>query len=501
MSHWINENLAALNSALALAVLLIVYLGNKFRIDFALMNLWYSLPLIGKIARLSRDTTRFAKDKSWTLSERTLCDDYKQFIHFTTEDEFNKRLTYLSKAHDLGRSPTPGWMMGLLCVLVLAEGLGFSYMLGTWMAGEGGSENARQLLMWAIVFVLCVIFVFVMHSAGHQLYRSNLIAKADSEWRGEGQPGKFASHNIKLNDPQDKDDAEPEYKQSVNRVGTSRSYFMVGVAVVIIVFVSIVSTVMRVKHLETERTAQTALVAEGPGAGNPFDKLGQALPAELAQEQQKADDKAKADGHAAYADEGLAAFLMLAFIFAVTQLVGIAGGYKWGFAGKESKAAYRGTRGFSTYDDYLAFFTPLMQVAQSKLQTLQQKMSERRANDGLRLEHAFDDYLMEARESRTRVAAARNVSQADIAPAVESLPATDTASVLARIDAMTAAGRKADAVALLQSLPDSVRNDVTAQLAERKAAQEAARLAAEQARKAEEEQDKEAERARLEALL
>jgi len=84
---------------------------------------------------------------------------------------------------------------------------------------------------------------------------------------------------------------------------------------------------------------------------------------------------------------------------------------------------------------------------------------------------------------------------------VESLPATDTASVLARIDAMTAAGRKADAVALLQSLPDSVRNDVTAQLAERKAAQEAARLAAEQARKAEEEQDKEAERARLEALL
>ncbi|TPQ34744.1 MULTISPECIES: hypothetical protein [Cupriavidus] len=494
MSHWINDNLAALNSALALAVLLIVYLGNKFRIDFALMNLWYGLPLIGKIARLSRDTTRYAKDKSWTLSERTLCDDYKQFIHFTTEDEFNKRLNYLSKAHDLGRSPTPGWMMGLLCVLVLAEGLGFSYMLGTWMAGEGGSENARQLLMWAIVFVLCVIFVFVMHSAGHQLYRSNLIAKADSEWRGEGQPGKFASHNVKLNDPQNKDDAEPEYKQCVNRVGTSRSYFMVGVAVVIIVFVSVLSTVMRVKHLEAERTAQTALVVEGPSAGNPFDKLGQALPAELMQEQQKADDKAKSDGRSAYTDEGLAAFLMLAFIFAITQLVGIAGGYKWGFAGKESKAAYRGTRGFSTYDDYLAFFTPLMQVAQSKLQTLQQKMSERRANDGLRLEHTFDDYLTEARESRTRVAAARNAPQADIAPAAQSQPAMDASSVLARIDAMTVEGRKADAVALLQDLPDSVRNEVTARLAERKAAQE-------QARKDEEERNKEAERARLEALL
>jgi hypothetical protein len=185
---------------------------------------------------------------------------------------------------------------------------------------------------------------------------------------------------------------------------------------------------------------------------------------------------------------------MLAFIFAITQLVGIAGGYKWGFAGKESKAAYRGTRGFSTYDDYLAFFTPLMQVAQSKLQTLQQKMSERRANDGLRLEHTFDDYLMESRESRTRVAAARNAPQADVAPAAQSQPAMDAASVLARIDAMTAEGRKADAVALLQDLPDSVRNGVTARLAERKAAQE-------QARKDEEERNKEAERARLEALL
>ncbi len=70
MSHWINDNLAALNSALALAVMLIVYLGNKFRIDFALMNLWYGLPLIGKIARLSRHTTRYAEDKSWALSER-----------------------------------------------------------------------------------------------------------------------------------------------------------------------------------------------------------------------------------------------------------------------------------------------------------------------------------------------------------------------------------------------------------------------------------------------
>lgn len=512
MSNWINENLSAICLALTLAILLVVYFSNKFRIDFLVMNFWYGLPVIGKIARLSRDTTRHAKTKSWTLSERTLCDAYKQFIHFTTEDEFNKRLTYLSKSHDLGRTPTPGWMMGLLFVLVLAEGLGFSYMLGTWMAGEGGSENARQMLMWAIVFVLCVIFVFVMHSAGHQLYRSNLVRRAEKEWRDAGQPNKFVSHNIKLNDSQDKDDGEPEYTQCVNRVGTSHSYFMVGVAAVIIVFVSVVSTVMRVKHLESEHIASTTLSApRAPAtgvAGNPFENLGQSLPAEVLQGQADADRKAVQDGREAYNDEGLAAFLMLAFIFAITQLVGIAGGYKWGFAGRESKAAFKGTRGFSTYDDYLAFYAPLAQVAQSKLQLLQQKLSERRSNEGLRLEHTFEDYLEEFKGKRltgTGDQVARGAAVADIPHAGPTVPVqaaaaqpADARATLAKIDALMASAGKDEAIRFLQSLPDATRAQVTDLLAARKAERDAAEA---QARRDAEDREKEAERARLESLL
>lgn len=502
MSQWINDNLTSIYSAISLVIVLAIYLACKFRIDFMLMNFWYGLPVVGKIARLSKDTTRYGKDPSWTLSERTLCDAYKQFIHFTPEVEFDKRVSYLSKAQDLGRTQTPLWMMALLCVLVLAEGLGFSYMLGTWMAGESGSENVRQVLMWAIVFVLCVIFVFVMHNAGHQLYKANLIRSCDQDWRNDQQKGKFVSRSYKLKDEQHLDDAEPEYRQCVNRVGTKRSYVMVILAGVIIVFVSVLSTYMRVKHLEAERTAQTALMAPAADSGangNPFDKLGQALPAEIVEGQAKADAKAASDGHAAYKDEGLAAFMMLAFIFAVTQFVGIAAGYRWGFAGRESKQAYQGTRGFSTYDDYQAFYSPLIQVSQSKLQALQQKMSERAANEGLKLRHTFDDYLEEFKQKGKRSPVAKDsgtpfddveIEVADEAQAIEQ--------ALAHIESLRDAGRRDEAIAAIQAVPAPIAADVRRLLAERKAEREAVEQAEREAKASEKAA---AERAELDNLL
>jgi len=88
---------------------------------------------------------------------------------------------------------------------VIAEGLGFSYLLGSWMAMEG-SESTRQLLMYAIVFVLCVILMLVTHAAGHQLYRSNLLSGCDKEWRSAGQPGVLAQ-SVGLNMDQRCDDA------------------------------------------------------------------------------------------------------------------------------------------------------------------------------------------------------------------------------------------------------------------------------------------------------
>jgi hypothetical protein len=396
MSEFISHNLAALESLISLVLLVAIYATFKFRIDLWWLNFWYSLPLIGKSTRLSKDSSRYARDKSWTNSERTLSNDYKRFIHLSSEEEFNKRIDYLSKANDTGRSPTPGWLFLVLGVLIIAEGMGFSYLLGSWMAMEG-SENTRMLLMGGIVLVLCVVLGFLTHNAGHQLFRTNLIRRSQKEWRDEGQSAPLRSHNITLKDDQRIDDAQPHYTQCINRVGSDGSYALVGITIAAILVIAVASTVMRVKHLEAElgrETVQaTTAQAQGASDGNPFASA--QLPSEITAPQAEADAKAKADINHSSTVEGMSAFLMLAFIFVVTQIVGIIAGYKWGFAGKNSKDAYKSTLGFSTYDDYNRYFSPIIANAEAQLSNLQQRMMGRDGNVGLRLENTFEKFLLE----------------------------------------------------------------------------------------------------------
>lgn len=487
MSEFISHNIAAIDSVIALALLIAIYATFKFRIDLWWLNFWYSLPVIGKIARLSGDSSRYAKDKSWTNSERTLCNDYKRFIHPSSEEEFNKRIDYLSKANDTGRSPTPGWLFIVLGLLIIAEGMGFSYLLGSWMAMEG-SENTRVLLMGGIVLVLCVVLGFLTHNAGHQLFRTNMVRRCHKEWRDDGQAGPLRSHNVTLKDNQHVDDKLPHYTQCINRVGGDSSYALVWIAAAAILVIAVASTVMRVKHLEAELgrdTVQAASVqAQGASDGNPFAANG-GLPAEIAAPQAAAEAKAKADINQSSTVEGLSAFLMLAFIFVVTQIVGIIAGYKWGFAGKNSKDAYKSTLGFSTYDDYSRYFSPILATAEAKLSTLQQRLAEQNANVGLGLKHTFENFLLERHVSHVEhKQAAQEASaaprQADPAPA----PAPAQVSVDAIVARIESFGDDKDAAKrYLVSLDEAQRAAVMPVLKARKEArlrEEEARRGAEQ---------------------
>lgn len=436
MSEFLSHNLAALESLISLVLLVAIYATFKFRIDLWWLNFWYSLPVIGKTARLSKDSSRYARDRSWTNAERTLCNDYKRFIHLSSEEEFNKRIDYLTKANDTGRSPTPGWLFLVLGVLIIAEGMGFSYLLGSWMAMEG-SENTRMLLMGGIVLVLCVVLGFLTHNAGHQLFRTNLIRRCQKEWRDEGQAGPLRSHNVTLKDDQGVDNAQPHYTQCINRVGSDGSYAMVGITVIAILVIAVASTVMRVKHLEAElgrETVQaTSVQTQGAADGNPFAN-GQ-LPAEITAPQAAADAKAKADINNSSTVEGLSAFLMLAFIFVVTQIVGIIAGYKWGFAGKNSKDAYKSTLGFSTFDDYTRYFSPILATAEAKLGNLQQRMMGRDGIVGLRLENTFEKFLVEqhVRTAEHKQAAKQAAAPRQAEPAA-SASATPVDDIVARIE-------------------------------------------------------------------
>lgn len=425
----INQNIQTIVTIISIGLLIAIYFAFQFRINLWWTSFWYSLPVIGKLARLSKDTTRNGKNTAWTNSERALCDDYKKYVTYPTQIEFKRRINYLRKAEDLGRTPLPAWMLFLLAPLVIAEGLGFSYLLGTWMAMEG-SESTHQVLMVAIVFVLAVVLLFVTHVAGHQLYRSNLISRCNKEWRDDGQPGKYQSAKIALEDDQSEDDDQAPYTQCVNRVGTTRSYAMVIIAIISIAFIAGLSTWMRIKHLETVTAQETTGVA-ATSAGNPFSSM----PPELSAPQAQADNQAKADIEKSNGQEGMAAFIMLAFIFVVTQIVGISAGYKWGFAGNESKKAYKGIHGFSTYDDLVSFYEPIIQIAQAKLQTLQQRLSERGSNINLNLHKTFNDYLKERQLERKEQSDKDGQSDSEALPSTAS-NASQTKDHLTKIESM-----------------------------------------------------------------
>jgi hypothetical protein len=461
MSEYLNQNLTAIQSLLSLVILIGIYFSFKFRIDLWWLNFWYALPIIGKTARLSKDSSRYAKDNSWTNSERTLCNDYAQFMHLTSEAEFNKRIDYMSKAGDTGRSPTPGWLFLVLGLLIIAEGMGFSYLLGSWMAMEG-SENTRLLLMGGIVFVLCVVLGFLTHNAGHQLFRTNLIRRCQKEWRDDGQRSMLRTANISLKDDQRQDDNQPHYTQCVNRVGSDSSYALVGIAAAAIIVIAVMSTVMRVKHLEGEQgreTLQAVPTAQAGAEGNPFAN-GAALPAELTAPQAAADAKAKNDINASTTVEGLSAFVMLAFIFVVTQIVGIIAGYKWGFAGKNSKDAYASTLGFSTYDDYTRYFSPILSNAEAKLSTLQQRLIEQGGNVGLNLKHTFEQFLTERQAVQLEQAGVRQRQAA----AAAAQPSPE--QVLARVEQF--GEDKEGAKRYLLGLDEQLRAQVTPLLKARK---------------------------------
>lgn len=509
MSELIAANMQLILYSIITAIMAAVYFAYRQQIDFWWMNFWYGLPLIGKAHRLSKDHSQ-ASQAGWFNAERTLCKDYKKFIHFKSREEFEKYQTYLRKAEDNGRTPTPLAIMLIMVVLVAAEGLGFSYMLGTWMASEG-SANTHNLLMWAIVFVLATILAFITHAAGHQLYRTSLVKRSMTGWAQANPKPDLSRIGLGLQDNQHKDDDQPDYVQVLARVGRNYSYVMVIIAVLAITGIAALSTWMRYENLVRHQTEQTmGTSSEATANGNPFaaggaGTEGLVIPNEVADSQKEAQEQGLADSNDSMKSEGIAAFLTLAIIFIVTQIVGIYAGFKWGFAGKESKKAYEATRGFATYEEFNAYYDPRIDTAQAMLQSMQQEMAANAINGDRKTEKTFRDYLLEDRQSKAEfqqpntattpvydnaVAAGQTVgaavqaaplqtaaAPAPISPAAVQVRADQVASIDEALQALDTFSDKQQKKAYLDNLPAQLRDGVIDEIRHRKAAEAAAERA------------------------
>jgi hypothetical protein len=104
---------------------------------------------------------------------------------------------------------------------------------------------------------------------------------------------------------------------------------------------------------------------------------------------------------------GWATLIILSIIFFFLQLLGIFFGYRYSFNGRLSKDAYRALKAdrFSSYSELLQYYDRVADIAQSKVERLQQ-LIEQKHGDGFGdsshwRQYSFRDYL-QTRESQRR---------------------------------------------------------------------------------------------------
>lgn len=362
---------------------LIVYARHES--SFVLTDLAYTFPVIGKLSQYSKDYSE-SSYPGWLNVENTLCRDYAKHMSALSPAEFENNVLYLKKSYDHGRRPMPPWAMAILALLVIMESFGFSFMLSTLMVTEG-SENLHELLTLVIVLVLAAILVWVTHAAGHQLYRTGLLRSCFREYQTHKDDA-FSSQIVSLDDNQLMVDAgEPAHVQCANRVitkpGDRGTYAWVWLALFLILAIAIGSTKLRIDTLHSLPADSGTFISDI------FNMAGdQAAPA--------APRPAETATAEAREQAALTGFAMLAVIFMVTQFVGMSLGYWYGFAGKQSQAAWSATHGAADYKSYFEPVQRMINVASMRLYTLH-RLLERHSPRPLEFFNSFIDFIREER--------------------------------------------------------------------------------------------------------
>lgn len=361
-----------------LAAIVIAALWDK--VKWWWMNTWYSFPLIGHVARMSKDVSIDQQTGAFQ-GDLKLCRDYKKFIQLRNEHDFHEKISYLTKAGDLGRSGTPIFIWLLTTLLVFVEAMGFSYVLAGYTI-PGASENTQQMGALGIAFLISVLLVALTHFSGHELYRSGKIKQARRSWLDAGRKSDLFTKEVALAEPQSVDDPLPVYTQLINRVGAHPQYAITIATVIFVAIVAVGATFVRGKVLEKMLTQEVTgmSLSLDMGAGNSgelkLDAL--VLPTHDQAQVQETKDKVLHDAQDLDRSGGWGTFIVLAVIFVFLQFLGVLFGYKWGFAGKQSEDAFRaiGKGRFTSYEDVRAHYRNVADAAQAQLSSLDQRRQE-----------------------------------------------------------------------------------------------------------------------------
>jgi energy-converting hydrogenase Eha subunit F len=457
------------------------------------MNTWMSFPIIGKIPRYAKDINTDSRDESWFKSEKALCSEYKQFVSVISEHDYNEKIDYLVYAGDNGRTLMSGWLWPVIIAMVFIEAMGFSYVLAGFTI-PGASENMQQLGAYGIAFLISGLLIFLTHFTGHELYVNSKINDARRKWQQDGREYKLESGTVPLSKPQSMDAAYPEYTRRINRIGSSLATYNMAIGTTLfVVIIAIGATYVRGqvldKMVQQEVAGQVAQVKSTELVSDGLDMDAILLPAADSAQDQSAQTKVINESAASDIHGGWATFIILAFIFVGLQALGVFFGFRWGFAGQNSKQAFKaiGNGKFATYSEVLDYYNYVSDTAQSKLEDLQQRLMERNAEIGTKGVHAskntFRDFMRDQRqiqsserddqrdhaqrekqtrhdEMQTNSAVIVPIPRESVAIASEDSPLT-LDEALAQIASLT---DKSDKKAYLITLPESLRNEVLARL-------------------------------------
>ena len=342
---------------------------------------WYSFPVIGKLAKLSKDTVSI-DDNGWFNSESTVCTDFNIFYNKfdKAEEEYENAESYLSKVNESGRKPFPQIMWVIIVTLVILEALGFSYVLAGFTI-PGASESTQQYGAVGIAILISIVLVGFTHWTGHEIYENTLVKEIRNYWNNDRNDNKPDLMRKSISLGKDKeDDNLPRYTQILNRVNFNKktpTWMISIITAILVISIAIGATYVRGQVLEKQLNEEITNIETNVYSAYPID---------LVKSQENADNKGLTERQDNDRKGGWATFIILAILFVFIQIFGIIFGKIWGFVGIDSYKAYIITHNFSSKQEFINFFKRkkelIAKIAQQKLQLLQHKMYQNAISNG-----------------------------------------------------------------------------------------------------------------------
>jgi len=350
---WANKLITGLVISTLLAAILIQAYWEK--VGYFVMRVWHGVPVIGKVARLSKQSLMLDA-YGWPKSESELCDAYySRYEKIGAEDVdfFNKSESYLRTIGERGRRERPFWVFALIFMLIMFEAVGFAYVLVPFI-NQNLSANDQSWMGWLFAFLLAVASAILAEVTGRAAHKNALISKARHWWENDSdsdRPNQLKElPGIGIKDTESDKDGK-DYNRILARINTnhtvtpSRGWMITtGIWIAIIAIAAFGIRTMQLKSIETEMVGSPhAFAQQNYDSASPFE-----LPADSAAINDQADKQTLTDKMDAIRKASLITFIVLSVIYIAIQITSIWLASIFGFAGVESKTAWEHTHKFSS---------------------------------------------------------------------------------------------------------------------------------------------------------